>query len=121
VTTVGGVPSSTHPHLFWAATNLRAACRRCNYGAGAALAAANTRRTIEQLRALVEQKQYEIGELREKLAAYENAPATVSGARARDPLAATTARIPRLEPGTPTRCAAISQLGAGSQRTRPWG
>jgi 5-methylcytosine-specific restriction endonuclease McrA len=75
-TTVDHVlPSSTHPHLFWTATDLRAACRRCNYGVGAALAAANTRRTIEQLRALVVQQQYTIDELREKLAAYESASA----------------------------------------------
>jgi 5-methylcytosine-specific restriction endonuclease McrA len=69
------VPSSQRPDLFWEQSNLRAACRPCNYSAGAALAAANTRQTIAQLRSLVEQQQYEIDGLRERLAAYENAPA----------------------------------------------
>jgi 5-methylcytosine-specific restriction endonuclease McrA len=69
------LPSSTHPELFWEPSNLRAACRPCNYGAGARIAAANTCQTIEQLRALVEQQQYEIDGLRERLATYENVPA----------------------------------------------
>jgi 5-methylcytosine-specific restriction endonuclease McrA len=72
------VPSSQAPHLFWEPSNLTAACRRCNYGDGSRIAAANTRQTIEQLRALVEQLRYENDGLRERLAAYESAPAKLS-------------------------------------------
>jgi HNH endonuclease len=41
------IPSSQAPHLFWEPENLVAACRRCNYGDGARVAAENTRQTIE--------------------------------------------------------------------------
>ena len=68
------VPSSQAPHLFWEPANLVAACRRCNYGGGARVAAENTRRTIEHLRALVEeQQQQQIEEMAERLARYEDA------------------------------------------------
>jgi 5-methylcytosine-specific restriction endonuclease McrA len=49
------VPSSQAPHLFWEPSNLAAACGRCNYGGGSRIAAENTRRTINDLRALVEE------------------------------------------------------------------
>jgi 5-methylcytosine-specific restriction endonuclease McrA len=65
------VPSSQAPHLFWAEENLVAACSRCNYGDGARVAAQNTRRTIEHLRALVEEQQQQIAEMAERLARYE--------------------------------------------------
>jgi 5-methylcytosine-specific restriction endonuclease McrA len=59
------VPSSQAPHLFWEPANLVAACRRCNYGGGARVAAENTRRTIEDLRLLVEEQQQQIAEMAE--------------------------------------------------------
>jgi 5-methylcytosine-specific restriction endonuclease McrA len=65
------VPSSQAPHLFWEPANLVAACRRCNYGGGARVAAENTRRTIEDLRLLVEEQQQQIAEMAERLARYE--------------------------------------------------
>jgi 5-methylcytosine-specific restriction endonuclease McrA len=65
------VPSSQAPDLFWEPTNLVAACGRCNYGGGARVAAENTRRTIEHLRALVEAQQLQIAEMAERLARYE--------------------------------------------------
>jgi hypothetical protein len=90
------VPSSQAPHLFWEPSNLTAACRRCNYGDGSPIAAANTRQTIEQLRALVEQLRYENDGL-------ECARKT---AGARDPLATTTARIlEHAQAGDPASCA----------------
>jgi 5-methylcytosine-specific restriction endonuclease McrA len=67
------LPSSTHPHLFWAEENLRASCRRCNYGRGNHAAAAKQRQTIADLRAQVEQQQQTIDRLLERLARYENA------------------------------------------------
>jgi 5-methylcytosine-specific restriction endonuclease McrA len=65
------LPSSTHPHLFWAEENLRASCRRCNYGRGNRAAAAKQRQTIADLHALVEQQQQTINGLLERLALYE--------------------------------------------------
>ncbi len=65
-------PASTHPELFWAEQNLRAACRKCNYSSGSRIAHANTRATIQRLRDLVEQQDQRIVELLEKLAQYEN-------------------------------------------------
>jgi 5-methylcytosine-specific restriction endonuclease McrA len=65
------IPSSQAPHLFWAEENLVAACSRCNYGDGSRVAAQNTRRTIEHLRALVEEQQQQIAEMAERLARYE--------------------------------------------------
>jgi 5-methylcytosine-specific restriction endonuclease McrA len=67
------VPSSQAPHLFWEPSNLVAACRRCNYGDGARVAAENTRQTIERLRALVEAQEQRIAQLVERLARYEDA------------------------------------------------
>jgi 5-methylcytosine-specific restriction endonuclease McrA len=69
------VPSSQAPHLFWEPENLVAACRRCNYGDGARVAAQNTRARIEYLRALVEEQQQQIDRLLEAVARYENGPA----------------------------------------------
>jgi len=69
------VPSSQAPELFWEPANLVAACRLCNYGDGARVAAENTRRTIEDLRLLVERQQTEIDRLLAKLASYENGEA----------------------------------------------
>jgi 5-methylcytosine-specific restriction endonuclease McrA len=66
------VPSSQAPQLFWEPANLVAACRRCNYGGGARVAAENTRRTIEDLRLLVEEQQQQIAEMAERLARYEH-------------------------------------------------
>jgi 5-methylcytosine-specific restriction endonuclease McrA len=61
------VPSSQAPQLFWEPANLVAACRRCNYCDGARVAAQNTRRTIEELRLLVEGQQAEIDRLLARL------------------------------------------------------
>jgi 5-methylcytosine-specific restriction endonuclease McrA len=66
------VPSSQAPHLFWEPSNLIAACGRCNYGDGARVAAENTRRTIKDLRALVEEQQQQIAEMAERLARYKH-------------------------------------------------
>jgi hypothetical protein len=55
------------------ASNLVAACPRCNYDDGARVAAQNTRRTIEHLRALVEEQQQQIAQMAERLARYEPA------------------------------------------------
>jgi hypothetical protein len=54
--------------LFWEPSNLAAACGRCNYGDGARFAAENTRRTIEDLRALVIEQHVQIAELTTRLA-----------------------------------------------------
>ena len=67
------VPSSQAPHLFWEPANLVAACRRCNYGDGARVAAENTQRTIERLCTLVEQQDQQIALMAERLARYEDA------------------------------------------------
>jgi 5-methylcytosine-specific restriction endonuclease McrA len=64
-------PVSTHPELFWQRGNLRAACRKCNYGGGSRIAARNKRREIEMLYELVWKQQAEIDALRERLAVYE--------------------------------------------------
>lgn len=69
------VPSSQAPHLFWEPGNLVAACRRCNYGDGARVAAENTRRTIERLYAIEDQQQ-QIDRLLETIMRYENGPDT---------------------------------------------
>jgi 5-methylcytosine-specific restriction endonuclease McrA len=66
------VPSSQAPHLFWEPANLVAACRRCNYGGGARVAAENTRRTVEDLRALVIEQQEQIADMAVRLARYEH-------------------------------------------------
>jgi 5-methylcytosine-specific restriction endonuclease McrA len=66
------VPSSQAPELFWEPSNLVAACPRCNYGDGARVAAENTRRTIEDLRALVIEQQEQIAEMAERLARSEH-------------------------------------------------
>jgi 5-methylcytosine-specific restriction endonuclease McrA len=66
------VPSSQGAHLFWEPSNLVAACRRCNYGDGARIAAENTRATNEHLRALLEEQQQQIAEMAERLACYED-------------------------------------------------
>jgi 5-methylcytosine-specific restriction endonuclease McrA len=65
------VPSSQAPYLFWEPSNLVAACRRCNYGDGARVAAENTRQTIERLQQTIGDQQAQIDGLLEKLAAYE--------------------------------------------------
>jgi 5-methylcytosine-specific restriction endonuclease McrA len=67
------IPSSQAPHLFWEPSNLVASCPRCNYGDGSRIAAENTRRTINDLRALVEEQQQQIERLLETLARYEDA------------------------------------------------
>ena len=64
-------PASTHPELFWAEENLRAACKKCNYGSGSRIAHANTRATIAQLRELVEQQDQTIRQLMEQVANLE--------------------------------------------------
>lgn len=65
-------PVSERPDLFWEPANLRAACRRCNFGGGTAAANANARRKVDQLEALVANQQQLIGQLLEKVASYEN-------------------------------------------------
>jgi 5-methylcytosine-specific restriction endonuclease McrA len=65
------IPSSQAPELFWEPSNLAAACGRCNFCDGARVAAENTRRTIEDLRLLVERQQAQIDRLLAKLASYE--------------------------------------------------
>jgi hypothetical protein len=50
----------------------RRACSRCNYGGGARVAAENTRRTIEDLRALVIEQQEQIADMAVRLARYEH-------------------------------------------------
>jgi 5-methylcytosine-specific restriction endonuclease McrA len=67
------LPTSTHPHLFWAEENLRAACRKCNLGAGSRIAAANTRQTIERLQQIIGQQQQQIAQLLETITRYEDA------------------------------------------------
>ena len=79
-------PASTHPELFWAEQNLRAACRKCTYRSGSRIAHANTRATIAQLRALVEQQDQHILQLLEKLAQYENDAQPMKRATPGDPL-----------------------------------
>jgi hypothetical protein len=64
--------------VFWEPTNLVAACRRCNYGDGSRIAAENTRRTIERLRALVEEQRAQIDRLLETIARYEDANGAIS-------------------------------------------
>jgi hypothetical protein len=54
------------------ASNLVAACRRCNYGGGARVAAQNTRQTIERLQQIIGEQQQEIAQLAERLAHYED-------------------------------------------------
>ncbi|HET8874235.1 MAG TPA: HNH endonuclease [Gaiellaceae bacterium] len=66
------VPSSQAPHLFWEPPNHVAACRRCNYGDGAHIAAENTRQTIDCLCALVEEQEQQIAQMAERLAYYED-------------------------------------------------
>ena len=66
------VPSSQAPHLFWELSKLVAACRRCNYGDGARVAAENTRQTIAKLRTLVWEQPAEIDRLTEMLARYQD-------------------------------------------------
>jgi 5-methylcytosine-specific restriction endonuclease McrA len=66
------VPTSQVPRLFWEPANLAAACRRCNYGDGSRVAAANKRETIAQLCALVEEQEQRIAHLVERLARYED-------------------------------------------------
>ena len=60
------------PHLFPEPSNLVGACRRCNYGGGSRVAAQNTRRTIERLRAVVEEQEQQIAQMAERLARYED-------------------------------------------------
>jgi hypothetical protein len=67
------LPSSQYPELLWKPANLEAACSACNYGDGSRIAAENTRRTINDLRALVEEQQQQIERLLEMLARYEDA------------------------------------------------
>jgi 5-methylcytosine-specific restriction endonuclease McrA len=67
------VPSSQAPHLFWEPSNLVAACRRCNYGDGSRVAAANSREKIARLQKIVEEQQQQIDRLLEKVARYEEA------------------------------------------------
>jgi hypothetical protein len=59
--------------LVLGASNLVAACGRCNYGAGARIAAENTRQTIVRLHTLVWEQQAEIDRLTERLGRYEDA------------------------------------------------
>jgi 5-methylcytosine-specific restriction endonuclease McrA len=64
-------PSSTHPHLFWSEENLRAACRKCNYGRGSSVAAANARAREAELRAQVVELLHEVDRLAGRLSKYE--------------------------------------------------
>jgi 5-methylcytosine-specific restriction endonuclease McrA len=58
------VASSERPDLFWASDNLVSACTRCNYGDGRRVAAANGRRRLEQLEAIIIQQEERIHEQR---------------------------------------------------------
>ena len=64
------LPSSTHPHLFYAAEYLRAACRRCNFSGGAQIAADNrtARQLVEHLRQVVAEQREQIEDLLAELA-----------------------------------------------------
>jgi HNH endonuclease len=53
------LPSSTHPHLFWDPSNLRAACSRCNYGHGSSVASTNRHAALERV-ADLEQRNAEL-------------------------------------------------------------
>jgi 5-methylcytosine-specific restriction endonuclease McrA len=67
------IPSSQALHLFWEPSNLVAACRRCNYGDGSRIAAANTRQTIERLQQIIGEQQAQIDRLLERVGHYEDA------------------------------------------------
>jgi hypothetical protein len=89
-TTVNHIhPSSSHPHLFWVAENLQAACARCNYGAGSRIRSDNRRVTLELVRSkdeqiaylmhVVEVQEERIGELEDEIARLRNSPKPANG------------------------------------------
>ena len=67
------VPSSQAPELFWEPSNLVASCARCNFSGGAAIAAANGRRTRARLEEIILEQEQRIVHLVERLARYEDA------------------------------------------------
>jgi hypothetical protein len=52
------LPSSTHPHMFFAPENVVAACGACNYGGGAGIAAGNRRAASERIAELEQRNWY---------------------------------------------------------------
>jgi 5-methylcytosine-specific restriction endonuclease McrA len=70
------LPSSQYPELFWAPDNLEAACGACNYAGGAQINTENRKSRIAQLEELVVEQHNEIARLIDRLATYENGPAT---------------------------------------------
>ncbi len=67
-------PSSIAPERFFDLTNLAGACRACNFGGGAQVAADNraSRATVTRLERIVEQQADEIAELHHRLVEYEH-------------------------------------------------
>jgi 5-methylcytosine-specific restriction endonuclease McrA len=70
-TTVDHIIPTSQGGPFWDPANLRASCKRCNYGRGSSIAAANTRQTIAELRAQLEELWQENQRLAERLSKYE--------------------------------------------------
>ncbi len=60
------LPSSSHPHLFFAPGNVVAACARCNSGQGAEIAAGNRRAASERI-AELEQANWDLEKTIEQL------------------------------------------------------
>ena len=60
------LPSSTHPHLFFAPSNVVAACGACNFGGGAGIAAGNRRAAGERI-AELEQRNWHLEQAVEEL------------------------------------------------------
>jgi 5-methylcytosine-specific restriction endonuclease McrA len=68
-------PSSTHPELFWAEENLRASCKKCNYGSGSRIASESKRATIAKLRETVAEQDQTITEMVARIIELEAAQA----------------------------------------------
>jgi uncharacterized coiled-coil protein SlyX len=112
------LPSSQYPELFWNPENLEAACRRCNYGDGACVAAENTRQTIERLQQIIGEQQAQIDRLLEKARRLRSRRAREACrariAHASDPpspaLAELTTASARVEPATMPKGGPVTSL-----------